>query len=157
MRKSRNAGGEADLNSKPGLLPPARLKKRADFVQAAKGRRVHGPCFTLQAVRRKSEVDAPPRFGFTVTKKIGGAVLRNRIRRRLKEALRLTPGLSACPGYDYVILGRQAALAQEFATLQDELTRAIAEVHARSHAPQPRLPHKTHRPSHCATPSKPKD
>ena len=54
--------------------------------------------------------DAPPRFGFTVTKQFGGAVQRNLIRRRLKEALRLLKPLPARPGHDYVILARPEAL-----------------------------------------------
>ncbi len=165
MREPRNAGGEEDIRLTAGLRPPARLKKRADFIRAAKGHRAHGRSFSLQAVRRKSETEAgPPRFGFTVTKKTGGAVLRNRIRRRLKEALRLAPDLSACPGYDYVILGRQAALSQEFAALQEELARAITEVHARPSATRPNVTRssaprmvESQRHSVCATPSKKKD
>ncbi|MGA3302912.1 MAG: ribonuclease P protein component [Methylovirgula sp.] len=126
MREPLNAGSEAEQPGK--LRPPARLRKRADFVRTAKGRRAKELSFSLQAVRRTG-AEGPPRFGFTVTKKIGGAVLRNRIRRRLKEALRLVPALAARPGYDYVILGRAAALAQEFAALQEDLAQAIAEVH----------------------------
>src|ERR1700684_2883717 len=101
-------------NIEEAIAPPARLKKRADFVNAGKGRRFHAKGFSLQAARRSADADAAPRFGFTVTKKLGGSVLRNRIRRRLKEALRLLPDLSARPGYDYVILARQAALNQAF-------------------------------------------
>ncbi len=152
MREPRNAGSEEDTRPSASPRPPARLKKRADFLQAAKGQRAHARSFSLQAVRRKSELEpGPPRFGFTVTKKTGGAVVRNRIRRRLKEALRLTPDLSARPGYDYVILGRQAALQQEFAALQEELARAIAEVHATAGASRAA---KARRPSVCAAPSK---
>jgi ribonuclease P protein component len=113
----------------------ALLKKRAEFVNAAKGPRFHARCFSLQAVPRPSDAeDAAPRFGFTVTKKLGGAVPRNRIRRRLKEALRLMPDLSARPGHDYVILARQPALDQAFPALQEELARAIAEIHTPARA-----------------------
>lgn len=165
MREPRNAGSEEDIRPKARRRPPARLKKRADFVQAAKGQRAQGRSFSLQAVRRKGETEpGPPRFGFTVTKKVGGAVVRNRIRRRLKEALRLAPDLLACPGYDYVILGRQAALSQEFAALQEELARAIADVHARASVARPSTTRssapctvKSRRHSVCPTPSKMKD
>ncbi|TAL82185.1 MAG: ribonuclease P protein component [Beijerinckiaceae bacterium] len=135
MQERGDAGSEGDTGDKIRLRPQARLKKRADFLKASKGQRVHGGAFTLQAVRRKGPAEADlPRFGFTVTKKLGGAVVRNRIRRRLKEALRLAPNLSTCRDYDYVILGRQSALQQEFKALQEELGRAISEVHARREA-----------------------
>lgn len=120
--------------------PPERLARRAEFLAAAKGQRFQSRSFSLQAAARKRR-DAPEpnaadptgepapgaaRFGFTVTKKIGKAVLRNRIRRRLKEALRLAPDLPARPGHDYVIVARNSALNQDFAALQDELRRALA-------------------------------
>jgi ribonuclease P protein component len=66
-----------------------------------------------------------PRFGFTVNKRCGGAVRRNRIRRRLKEALRLLNPLPARLGYDYVIVARPDALDMGFPALQAELRRAF--------------------------------
>ena len=71
----------------------SRLKRRADFQRAARGRRARMEAFALQANRRAARPPtiAAPRVGFTVTKKFGGAVVRNRIRRRLKEAVRLSP------------------------------------------------------------------
>ncbi len=69
--------------------------------------------------------DAQPRFGFTVSKHCGGAVRRNRIRRRLKEALRLIDPLPARPGYDYVIVARPEAIGLAFSALQEELARAL--------------------------------
>jgi ribonuclease P protein component len=129
----------------------ARLTKRAEFVNAGKGRRVHAASFSLQAIR--SPVDtAGPRFGFTVTKKLGNSVVRNRVRRRLKEALRNLPDLSARPGYDYVILARLPALDQGFPVLQEELARAFAEIHAPVR-PSGRKP----RPFDAATTKKMKD
>jgi ribonuclease P protein component len=136
-------------------IAPARLKKRADFVNAGKGRRFHAKGFSLQAARRSADADAAPRFGFTVTKKLGGSVLRNRVRRRLKEALRLLPDLSARPGYDYVILARQAALNQAFQALQEELARAFVEIHAPAR-PQGARPAKA-RPFAAATAKTMKD
>ena len=156
MREPKNAGLEETTPPEPRARPPARLKKRADFMKAAKGARTHAHSFSLQAIRRKSEIEFdPPRFGFTVTKKIGGSVVRNRIRRRLKEALRLAPDLSARSGYDYVIVGRQTALSQDFAALRDELAQAVVEVHAsaggsRSRTPRPAKPR---HPPVCASTS----
>lgn len=65
------------------------------------------------------------RFGFTVTKKLGGAVVRNRIRRRLKAAVRALDAGAAEPGHDYVIVARAAALDQPFAALAADVARAV--------------------------------
>jgi ribonuclease P protein component len=81
---------------------------------------------------------AAPRFGFTVTKQSGGAVQRNRIRRRLKEALRLLNPLPARPGHDYVILARPEALGMPFLALQRELSRALSKIDARKSQPPTR-------------------
>lgn len=84
---------------------------------------MHG--LVLQALIRN---DAhPARIGFTVTKKIGNAVIRNRTRRRLKEAARLL--LAACPvtGVDLVLVGRQATRARRFDLLTEDLRRALAK------------------------------
>jgi ribonuclease P protein component len=75
----------------------------------------------------RDEPPLAPRFGFTVTKKLGGAVLRNRIRRRLKEALRRLDPLPARPAHDYVILARPEALDMAFSALQAELARALKQ------------------------------
>lgn len=108
---------------------PARLKRRADFLAAARGRRVHCGPFTLQANQR-SETQADgvaygPRIGFTVTKKVGNAVERNRIRRRLREAVRLSEELSPAPRTDYVVVARREALAVAFPRLKAELVAAV--------------------------------
>jgi ribonuclease P protein component len=67
---------------------PQRLKRRAEFLHvAAKGRKAPMPGLVLQALARNDA--APVRLGFTVTKKVGNAVVRNRTRRRLREAARL--------------------------------------------------------------------
>jgi ribonuclease P protein component len=129
----------------PQNLAPVRLKRRSDFLRVAKGERIYSSSFTLQAGRialpaseaNSSEADFPPdsisttplpavaRFGITVTKRIGRAVQRNRIRRRLKEALRLSQDLSAKPGRDYVIVAKTEALTARFQSLQAELVAAL--------------------------------
>lgn len=103
-----------------------RLKRRADFLRAAKGRRAHLPAFTLQGAP-SGLPDA--RIGFTLTRKVGGSVIRNRARRRLKEAVRLAGDLPVMAGYDYVIVGRVEALRRPFAALKGDLARAISGVH----------------------------
>ena len=106
-----------------------RLKRRADFLRAAKGRRWHGKAFSLQTGPAAEDADVAL-VGFTVTKKVGGSVVRNRARRRLREALRLTPGLPVKAGHDYVVIARIEAIRLPFSTLQTDLTRAIRSVHA---------------------------
>ncbi len=114
-----------------------RLKRRADFLRVAKGRRWHGKAFSLQVSTETpasrdghGEPTAPsPRLGFTVTKKVGGAVIRNRVRRRLREALRLTPDLPARAGHDYVIIARIEAARIPFSALRSDLARAMKGVH----------------------------
>lgn len=125
------------------VTAPERLRRRADFLRAAQGKRFFARGLTLQAAPRPSEptetrapVDGPPcqeaapRFGFTVTKRSGGAVERNRIRRRLKEALRLLDPLPARLGHDYVIVARPEALSMPFQALQGELIRALGKIDA---------------------------
>lgn len=81
----------------------------------------------LQAVKPAGTGEPrPARFGFTVTKKIGNAVVRNRIRRRLREAVRLAGAMAAEPGTDYVLIGRTAALTLPFDRLIADLTSGIA-------------------------------
>ena len=81
------------------------------------------------AARGADEAMAPPRLGFTLTKKVGCAVIRNRARRRLRAALRLSAGLQARDGHDYVVIGRIEAIRVPFADLQSELARAFIGVH----------------------------
>jgi ribonuclease P protein component len=81
----------------------------------------------LQALKIGSEAGGrPPRFGFTVTKKIGNAVVRNRIRRRLKEAVRAAAAGRAECDTDYVLIGRRAALTLQFDRLITDLISGFA-------------------------------
>jgi ribonuclease P protein component len=104
----------------------ATLRKRAEFVAAARGAKFHVKAFSLQARRLDAPAhDAPARIGVTVTRKVGGAVERNRIRRRLREALRRAAPLAARPATDYVVIARREALDAPFERLIDELARAM--------------------------------
>ena len=120
-RPSATAEGDALAR-----LRPERLKKRADFLAVAKGRRQHQRGFVLQARPREDAQDGPdsvvlaPRFGFTVTKKTGNSVIRNRIRRRLREIVRLHAAEDARPRTDYVLVGRIEALTTGFDALRGE-------------------------------------
>jgi ribonuclease P protein component len=103
-----------------------RLLKRSQFLRAARGNRAGRAAFQLQAIG--SDEDEPG-IGFTVTKKTGNAPERNRIKRRLREAVR------ACqtrfqPRHDYVLVGRRDALTVPFDKLVTELSSALDRVHA---------------------------
>ncbi len=111
-----------------GSPQPDRLRIRADFVRAAKGARVTARAFALQARKRESDALEGARVGFTVTKKTGNSVVRNRIRRRLREAVRLGKTLPLRPDHDYVLIARREALSMEFRALSRELERAIQKL-----------------------------
>lgn len=151
---------EIPLDTEPERFQ--RLTRRSQFLAAAKGKRYHAPAFTLQTVRSNSAgaasrshplgsegrvstekvtatgftsgrgCDTPPRIGITVTKKTGGAVARNRIRRRLREALRGLVPLPARRGHDYVIVARREALAIPFSLLKGSLASALVAIDSAS-------------------------
>lgn len=102
---------------------PDRLRKRKDFLAARNGTRKRGPWFIVE-INQRSDA-GPARVGYTVTRKCGDSVERNRIRRRLREAVRLSAGRDMQPGTDYVIVGRRDILDAPFAALAAELTRRI--------------------------------
>lgn len=109
------------------MTPPPRLRKRAEFLAVRAGGRLAVRSFSLEWRRREADEVAVPdaRFGFTVTKKIGKAVIRNRIRRRLKEAVRLAGREHAAPGHDYVLVGRAAALDLPFGEIVAEVAAGL--------------------------------
>ncbi len=84
--------------------------------------------FVLQT--RKRIDDGPPRFGFTVSKKVGNAVERNRVRRRLREIVRVAGSNRIRTGHDYVLIGRRAALKVPFARIAEDFEGALRQVHA---------------------------
>jgi ribonuclease P protein component len=104
-----------------------RLRQRADFLAAASGRRASATAFLLQA--RKRAENGPVRFGFTVSKKVGNAVERNRIRRRLREMVRRAAG-NLTPGHDFVLIGRRAALKLPFDRMVQDFHGALRRIHA---------------------------
>jgi len=100
-----------------------RLRHRADFVAAASGTKVPTAAFVLQA--RKRHDGGPVRVGFTVSRAVGGAVERNRVRRRLKEIVRLSAATGLSRGHDYVLVGRRAALSLPFEQISEDFKRAL--------------------------------
>src|SRR5262245_34888798 len=104
-----------------------RLKQRADFLAATAGAKAPVSGFVLQARDRRE--DGPVRVGFTCSKKVGNAVERNRVRRRLREVVRLAPEAAMRRGYDYVLIGRRTALDLPFERLVEDFNRALGRVH----------------------------
>lgn len=112
----------------------SRLKKRADFLNARNGARSHERAFVLQLVERKDD-EPHLRVGFTVTKKIGNSVIRSRIKRRLREAVRHAEVPKAVAGFDAVLIARVEALDEPFEALTSSvskgLTKALGKIDAR--------------------------
>ncbi|AVX05576.1 ribonuclease P [Maritalea myrionectae] len=113
------------------------LKKRAQFLKAARGRKIVRRGFVLQAVAHNEDCDLGPALGYTVTKRVGNAPQRNRIKRRLR-ALSKEFAEKFDPNFNYVLIGRQEALHEPFNELKKNLARALEKIHversAASHA-----------------------
>jgi ribonuclease P protein component len=105
---------------------PPRLKRRKEFQRvASRGKRAARPGLVLQALPGAEA--APLRVGFTVTKKVGNSVTRNRAKRRLREAARAILGHDAPPGWDLVLIGRDATGRRPFAELLGDLRGALRQ------------------------------
>ena len=115
------------------------LTRRPEFLAVAKGRRHHAALFTIQMASRQ-DATGLPRFGLTVTAKTGNSVVRNRIKRRLREAIRSKARLVAFPGTDYVLIGRRALLDAPFETIISELVDGILRLKPRSSSSPKPLP-----------------
>lgn len=100
------------------------LTKRADFLAANKGLRNARPGFVLQT---RPNGGAGVRFGITVTKKIGNAVVRNRMKRRFRDLLRDALPKSGLADHDHVLIGRAGGVERDFAKLEQELQIALAD------------------------------
>lgn len=103
------------------------LTKRADFLAANRGLRIARPGFVLLAHPNAAE---SIRYGITVTKKIGNAVVRNRMKRRFRALLRELLPDAGLPGHDHVLIGREGGVERDFAALREELAAALARAAA---------------------------
>ncbi len=114
------------------------LTKRADFLAANRGLRIARPGFVLLARPNGGEA---MRFGITVTKKIGNAVVRNRMKRRFRALLREMLPEQGMPGHDHVLIGRDGGVERDFSKLREELGAALGRAKAGKGDP-PRKPRK---------------
>jgi ribonuclease P protein component len=114
----------------------ARLKRRSEFLRVAGTRRKWvAPGLILQVRRHGAGTAARSegpaiRVGFTVSRKVGNAVARNRARRRLRAAVEQVMPVQAKEGYDFVVIGRQATLRRPFAALVNDLQTALRRLDA---------------------------
>jgi ribonuclease P protein component len=126
--------GHVDVMTSPQAPPSEpllieRLKKRPDFLAAAKALNCPRGAVVAQA-RQRGDGSALVRIGFTATKRIGGAVVRNRAKRRLREAARLLAPLHARPGCDYVFIARGGTVSRPWGPLLDDMKSALIRLAA---------------------------
>ena len=107
------------------------MQRRRDFLAANAGRRAPMPGFVL-LVRDRDDGDPTKRVGFTVTKKIGNAVVRNRMKRRLRALARELLPQAGVRGADHVLIGRNGGIERDFGQLRAELAKALAKLSSKS-------------------------
>ncbi len=114
------------------VLKLVTMKRRADFLRAKTGQRRGAVALAVEACRSPGNDTGKPvaRVGFTASRKVGGAVVRNRAKRRLRALARSVLTISGRAGHDYVLLARAATLTRSFSDLENDLAAAIAVVHA---------------------------
>jgi ribonuclease P protein component len=141
----------ASISCSTSVMRLLTLKTRADFQRVRGGLRVEQASFVLEGKQRSPSEPWPepasgpspaaalqpvrpppphPRFGFTITKKLGNAVVRNRMRRRLKAAFAASARPHADPTFDYVVVARPPAAEQPFAALLADVTAALDRIGA---------------------------
>lgn len=104
-------------------MKPSVLSRRADFLAANRGLRVARPGFVLLVNPNGGDA---MRYGITVTKKIGNAVVRNRMKRRFRALLRELLPQQGIASADHVLIGRETGIERDFGKLREELAMALS-------------------------------
>lgn len=110
------------------------MTRRADYLAANRGQRAPMPGFVL-LVRDRRDGDPAVRLGITVTKKIGGAVIRNRMKRRFRALAKAALPTLGIPGADHVLIGREGGIERDYAQLSAELETALKRIAGRREKP----------------------
>jgi ribonuclease P protein component len=113
------------------------IHKRADFLAANAARRFATPGFVL-LVRPRGDASPAARLGITVTKKIGGAVVRNRMKRRFRALAQSVIAPLARPGDDHILIGRAGGVERDYDRLHAELSAAIQKILAPKPSDKPK-------------------
>lgn len=107
--------------------PLENLKKRSEFLTVSKaGHKWGTPAFLVLGHQRAPE--GPPRYGITASRKIGGAVERNRVKRRLRTLLKEILPNKGHPGMDYVLIARKECLTRDFSLMKQDLEKALRKL-----------------------------
>ncbi len=103
------------------------IRKRSDFLAANRGKRYATPGFVLLVFDRRDD-DPAIRLGITITKKVGNAVVRNRMRRRFRELAREVLGEKGKTGSDHILIGRDGGIERDFGELRADMAKALTKL-----------------------------
>ena len=103
------------------------IKKRSDFLAANRGKRYATPGFVL-LVRDRRDDSPAIRLGITITKKVGNAVIRNRMRRRFRALAQEMLGQNGKAGADHILIGRDSGIERDFGELRADMVKALGKL-----------------------------
>ena len=103
------------------------IKKRSDFLAANRGKRYATPGFVLLVKDRQDE-SPDIRLGITITKKVGNAVIRNRMRRRFRALAQEMLGQNGKAGADHILIGRDSGIERDFGDLRADMVKALGKL-----------------------------
>jgi ribonuclease P protein component len=118
-------------------VPPYEIiRKRADFLSANRGKRFVTPGFVMLVYDRRDDTPTK-RLGITITKKVGNAVIRNRMKRRFRALAREYLGEMGKPGADHILIGRVSGIELDFGVLRQDIQRALKKLSNTNRSPEP--------------------